>query len=741
MSSYAVKDLVRAAKGLISRIVPKQAGNFELAIISQENGKDVFEIESRDGKVILSGSNAVSIASALNWYLKYYCHCQLSWNGDNMRLPQTLPLVREKVRKNTVYDQRVYLNYCTFNYSSSWWDWERWEREIDWMAMNGINMPLAITGQEAVWQNTLKRFGMDDDEIRNFLVGPAYQAWQWMSNIENWAGPLPQSWIDRSIKLGQQILKRERELGMTPILQGFTGYVPIALKEHFPGADITIKPSWLKYFPPGTAQLDPLDPLFAELGKTFIEEQTKLFGTNHFYAGDPFHEGEPPKRYRGYLAKVGRALYDVTCSADPEAIIVMQSWSIREEVARAVPVDKLLVLDLNSTKWRKNQAFWGSKWVMGIIHNYGGNTAMAGALQRVLKQQSAGALRDKVYRNLTGIGIFPEAIEHNPVIYEAAAEMAWHSTTPDMKKWIMSYIHARYGLADPATQLAWKVLLRTFYTGKTSVESRRESTLTARPALKVYGSSMNGGLNNYKNYDFQDAWNAPKAMLQSSASLHDLATWRYDLVDMFRQCLADLGLPLHQSLSDAYIAGNKALFVDSFTVFLDLMDDLDELLATDVHFLLGKWLSDARKLGTTPAEKDLYEQNARWQVTVWGPYEADAVLFDYCNRQWSGLLKYFYKKRWEDYFNFLLLELDKPAEERYVETDAINHRFHRPANEANEFYRALSKWEYTWCAAGDSEKYITEPSGDCFETVTRLYAKWWPVAYEMYQQIALISTV
>lgn len=33
-----------------------------------------------------------------------------------------------------------------------WWDWKRWEKEIDWMALQGVNLPLAFTGQEAIWQ-------------------------------------------------------------------------------------------------------------------------------------------------------------------------------------------------------------------------------------------------------------------------------------------------------------------------------------------------------------------------------------------------------------------------------------------------------------------------------------------------------------------------------------------------------------------------------------------------------------
>ena len=47
---------------------------------------------------------------------------------------------------------RYYQNVCTVSYSSVWWDWTRWQRHIDWMAMNGINLPLAFTGQEAIFQ-------------------------------------------------------------------------------------------------------------------------------------------------------------------------------------------------------------------------------------------------------------------------------------------------------------------------------------------------------------------------------------------------------------------------------------------------------------------------------------------------------------------------------------------------------------------------------------------------------------
>ncbi|MEI3155517.1 MAG: alpha-N-acetylglucosaminidase TIM-barrel domain-containing protein [Odoribacter sp.] len=54
-------------------------------------------------------------------------------------------------------DKRFFLNYCTFGYTMAWWQWRDWERFIDWMALNGVNMPLAITGQEAIWLKVWKK--------------------------------------------------------------------------------------------------------------------------------------------------------------------------------------------------------------------------------------------------------------------------------------------------------------------------------------------------------------------------------------------------------------------------------------------------------------------------------------------------------------------------------------------------------------------------------------------------------
>lgn len=73
---------------------------------------------------------------------------------------------------------RYFENTCTESYSYVWWDWEEWEKHIDWMALNGINMPLALTGQEAIWLKVYNSFGLTSEQVLDeFFTGPAFLAW------------------------------------------------------------------------------------------------------------------------------------------------------------------------------------------------------------------------------------------------------------------------------------------------------------------------------------------------------------------------------------------------------------------------------------------------------------------------------------------------------------------------------------------------------------------------------------
>lgn len=324
---------IQAAYDLIERVTPGYGNQFQLELIDSENGKDVYEIGSQNGKVLLRGNNPIALATAYNQYLKYTCNAHVSWFGDQLKLPATLPLPIETTHNTINGKYRVYMNYCTVSYSAAWWDWERWQRELDYMAMNSINMPLSVIGLEAVWYNTLLKHHFTDEEARHFLAGPGHAAWQWMQNLQDYGGPLPKSWIDSHIRLGKQIIQRELELGMQPIQQGFSGYVPRELKDKYPHAKIQQQPSWCAFT--GVAQLDPTDSLFQVIGHDFLEEQKKLYGAHGVYAADPFHESAPPIDTPEYLSAVGKSIHKLFKDFDSSAVWAMQAWSLREPIVKA----------------------------------------------------------------------------------------------------------------------------------------------------------------------------------------------------------------------------------------------------------------------------------------------------------------------------------------------------------------------------------------------------------------------
>ncbi|MBR3632942.1 MAG: alpha-N-acetylglucosaminidase N-terminal domain-containing protein, partial [Bacteroidaceae bacterium] len=113
---------------------------------------DVFELRSDKSKIIISGNSANSMAMGLGHYLRYCCHVNVSWDADEkVAMLKSLPPVDKPLRRRALVEHRFFLNYCTFGYTMVWWQWREWERLIDWMALNGFNLPLVISGQESVW--------------------------------------------------------------------------------------------------------------------------------------------------------------------------------------------------------------------------------------------------------------------------------------------------------------------------------------------------------------------------------------------------------------------------------------------------------------------------------------------------------------------------------------------------------------------------------------------------------------
>jgi len=694
---------------LIKRVIPARASSFIVEELPATEPKDVFEVESAKGKIVLRGNNGVAVASALYHYLTEYAHCQVTWNGTNLNIPKVLPVVAKKVHKTSPYEYRYYLNYCTYSYSMSWWDWKRWEKEIDWMALHGINMPLALTGQEYTWYEVYKQMGFTDKELGSFFSGPAYFGWFWMGNLDGWGGPLPMSWMTSHRDLQQQILKRERELGMKPVLQSFTGHVPSAFKERFPSSKLK-QTNWTNGFD-DTYILDTEDPMFEQIGRKFLEVQTKLYGTDHLYSADTFNENEPPTDDPAYLSALSLRIHQAMVKADPKAIWVMQGWLFYSDrkfwktpqikaLLEAVPNDHMIMLDLASEiepVWKRTDSYYGKPWIWNMLHNFGGNISMFGRMEGVA-EGPAKALHDPAAGKLQGIGLTMEAIEQTPVLYELMTQHVWQDQKINLDQWLKKYILNRYGNVNPHTVKAWNVLKKTAFNGK-SIRDGAESIITGRPTFDSATVWTRTPLN-YERKDFLPAWDE---MIKAAPLCAKSDGFNYDLVDVSRQALANYADPLQKKWVKAYRDKNAADFAKYSSAYLQLITDMDELLATRKDFLLGPWLADARNCGTTAAEKALYEKNARNLVTLWGG--PDSPLMEYSCRQWSGLLNDYYKVRWQKFFTMASESLKDKKE---LDVKAFN--------------KSIAVWEWDWV---NTEKvYPTTTKGSSILVAERLYKKY-----------------
>lgn len=699
----------KIVEDMAHRLIPAQADHFRFHII--KDSADYFELESREGKIGITANSTNSAAAGLNYYLKNYCNTTVTWYADDaVVMPEQLPVIGEKVKVKARIPQRFFLNYCTFGYTMPWWKWKDWERLIDWMALHGINLPLAITGQEASWQKVWKQFGMSDSVIRASFTGPAHLPWNRMSNMDRWGGPLPQSWIDQQVDLQKQILQRERSLGMTPVLPAFSGHVPKALKDARPAAKISQLGAWGDFEDDyRTYYLDPLDSLFPQIQKAFLEEQNKLFGTDHIYGIDPFNEVAPPSWEPSYLAQVSKTIYSSLLQTDPDAVWLQMAWIFYFErqnwtnerikaMTSAVPPNKMWLLDYYCEKtevWKMTESFFGQPFIWCYLGNFGGNTMLNGNLDTVHQRIENTYINGGA--NFNGIGSTLEGFDANPIMYEYLFEKTWDYTknlTPE--KWISMWSDMRTGMADENVRKGWAILLDKVY--QHPCELGKATLTNSRPSLTGSGNWTTNTHIDYDNKDLLTAWG-----LLLKSNMTNRPGYQFDIVNTGRQVLGNYFTQLRDSFTGAYQKKDIATMEQNREKMMGLFDDMDALLSTQSAFLTGKWINDARMFGADDSEKDYYEKNARNLITTWG-YKRKS-LNEYANRGWAGLMKGYYKERWKMFTTEVIAAV----------------KTNRPFDE-KAFYQHVTDFEWDWVKQHD--KYASSPEGNAIEIAGRLFSKY-----------------
>jgi alpha-N-acetylglucosaminidase len=399
---------------------------------------------------------------------------------------------------------------------------------------------------------------------------------------------------------------------------------------------------------PRPAWFDSTSSLYASAAAYYYAQEAKLFGPVAYHDLNLDQEGGSTGGTS--LADAAQGVADAMAAANPDYVWVMLAWS-GPTPAELTKLDEAhLLVDCSSLSQATNAEwqgtpFGGAPWMFGEIGNFGGNTGLGGDLP-TLATTMPNELGDPHRGDLVGTAYIPEGTSQNPVTERLWADMIWQSAPVDLATWIDGYAAARYGTADTAATAAWQQLLTAAYQSF----SRDNSLFDAAPDLNATKASPNSKATPNPDYSVGGVRAAWADLLAAQHRLGSLSTYRYDLVDVTRQVISDQTRPMLASIRTDVAAGDVTGFQADSRNWLDLMAAENTLLATTPQFMLGTWIADARHWGTSTADRDTMEYDARRIVSVWDAKGSLTGVTDYANREWAGLMNTYYLPRWSSYF-------------------------------------------------------------------------------------------
>ncbi|MBQ5655395.1 MAG: alpha-N-acetylglucosaminidase [Bacteroidaceae bacterium] len=731
---------------------------------SLNSRQEVFVIGAEKSKVLIKGTTISAITTGLGWYLNNIAHINIAWNslnektvsGDAYADLSSIPLPTETETHTSDAKYRYYLNTCTFGYSMTSWTWKRWQQEIDWMALHGINMPLQLVGLEEVWRKFLtmeeggkRKYGYTDEEAKAFVAGPAFIAWWAMNNLEGWGGTASgaksgyqnlagaggvqdDAWYVRQKNLAKSIVDRQRELGMQPVLPGWSGMVPTDFQSQSGFETRGNGGNWAGDFV-RPLLLSVNNSNYAEIAADYYKCLEEVMGESQYYSMDPFHEGGGAGTMEDY-----KALYDAMEAAKDGSQWVIQQWqwsATQKYSLTAVPAGRLVVLDLfsdGSPAFDKYSGYAPQDAVFCAIPNFGGRSGLMGRLNNLTDNYFTYKAK---YASIKGIGAAPEAIEQTPVTYDLIFQLPWMGSKPDMKEWIKNYAAARYGTDNVVVQEAWELLRQGVLNyGADGIQGPVEDVWGARPNLdakpaSTWGKTINHAGGTYTKARRQMLVDAVYKLISQQAALNFAASsvyesnYLYDLVEFGGAVIADYAYDLLLGIKAAKTAAgnnfaNDAVYKARRDAFLQLILDMDTFRGTNLNFRLGKWTQEARDAAeevedATTATPDWYEyNNARTILGTWS--SPGTNLTDYSYRSWQGLLKDYYYPRWKYYFENNCTN----GEYKFFEWNWA-HGMEHAVGQTGISSKPLTKGQ-----AGHTDSYTREPEGNTIEEAQKLLNKY-----------------
>lgn len=647
---------------------------------------DVYKYYVKKDALTIQASDGVAACRAFYDYVKAKGAGISSWSGNRFEVPSDL--WTEPRTFTSPYRDHQYMNVVTYGYTAPYWDEARWDRELDWMALHGIDMPLLLIAQEQVYREVFMDMGLTREEIDAWETGPAHLPWMRMGNLSGntFDGPLGEAWNETQVALCRHVIERMRRLGMKPICPAFGGFVPKAFVDHYDGEIDYTGWDWVSK-DKRNYRLNPGSKAFSEVGTRFIRKWEEKFGRCTYYLSDSFNEMEIPQD-KELMTSYGDAIYKSIREANPDAVWTMQGWTVGfqrrswgngifEALIKNVPDDRFMLLDMatdynktwwqSSYNWDEYPAFYGKEWVWSTIPNMGGKTAYTGVLDYYANGRLDAQLSPS-RGNLTGYGIAAEGVENNEIIYELISDAGWVNATEsiDIDVWLENYALCRYGNYTEQDRIYHDGLRKSVYNG---FRDHPQFAWQVRNNIIGRGSVQ-------LNEDFYkavedifadaDALESRKAQLGQGAGLYQA-----DLIEAAAMYTCGKLELISSNIRRANDSGDKelanAILKEAETIFLAL----DRVLMLHPLYNLELWEKKAMDIATNATDIRRNAVNARRIVSVWfGDHQKDEPVNDYACRIWAGLIRDYYMPRFVATWNRRIngIEFDQIAfENSFVE--------------------------------------------------------------------------
>jgi hypothetical protein len=656
------RAFVNEARGVVERTFGTFPKNVVFKAVAKSGDYDSYTQSVSNGRLTIEGTSPVAICKGFHDYIVENGYGIASWSGNRLDLPASLPDMESKT-VTSPYKHHLFYNVCTYGYTGPFYGWKEWEKQIDWLALHGFDMPLAPIGGETILAKVFAKIGLSKEEIDEYFTGPAFFPWMRMGNIAGYMGGMSDEWYEQQISLAHKIDERHKALGMTPVYQGFAGFVPRALKKHYPEASMT-ETIWSSFESKYHSYiLSQVDPLFGRIGSEFIREWEKEFGKGKYYLVDSFNELDIPFGEKGskeradVLHNYGKVVYNSIAEANPDAVWVMQGWIFGHQrniwdpesvkaLLSGAPDGKMMIIDLavdsNEFRWKSAKTWdyldglFGKDWIWSTTPNYGGRSTILGPIDFYLNAHTE-ALDSPNKGNLVGYGTSPEGIENNEIIFEAISSAGWRPEKTDLYKFLDNYSVARYGKQDDNLKMFWREMqqwegISSSIEGRFIWQGRPGSGLVLKMQIDDHY---------YKSIEH---------FLAASDNFKGNKLYETDAIMYAAMYLSAKAENVMMSASGAIKENRMSEAKELETTLLDILGSVDRLLESHPLLRTEKWMKLAAAAGTNPEESRYFVLQAKKLISIWG----GEGLYDYSARVWSGLIRDYYMPRIKHYFDTLI---------------------------------------------------------------------------------------